>query len=201
MSELGKSLKKYRKKRNLSQKDIASKLGVTQVHVSRIESGSSKPSRALTTKISQLIENIEKYFQFSLDSVLSDACWNFAIFVLGGNRSSGDRVRLNKKIFKSKTVLFHCDSPGNDTYAKRMSDYLVIALESILNIIQDELACTPEFIYKGLDQTVKNTKEFFKRGPPSCNIMVFNRENEKIQVLNAGNAKCMGNSQRGKKGL
>ena len=186
MTGIGKKLKEFREIKNLSQKEVATRLGITQVHVSRIESGNSRPSSALTTRIFQLIEDIEKYFDFSLDSVFSDGHWNFAVFVLGGYNSSGDRIRLNKKIFKTKTILFHCDSPGNDAPAKHMSDKLVVALESVLSVIQDELQCTPEFIYKSLDQSVKNTKEFFKRGAPSCNIMVFNRENKNIQVLNAG---------------
>ena len=185
---LGIYLKKYREEHDLRQKDIAEKLGITQAHVSRIESdGDLLISKSLKEKILAItgFTYKNKYDFIQSLEVDSDGHWDFARFVFGG-KASGDRIRLNTKIFDSKTVLFHCDAQGHDRVAKHMSDGLVVALEATLEAIQNDLVCTPEFIYKNLNQVIKNIKDFLGQSGHSCNIMVLNRENSKLQVLNAG---------------
>ena len=193
MIELTEKLKNFRKAQGLTQRDMADRLGVSQVHISRIEQGSASLSKSLETKILSTIGWSGKNLDLELE-LATDKCWDIASFVLA-QRRAGDRVLVNKKTFKSKTVLFHCDSSGHGLNAKHMSNYLTVGLESVLSTIQNDLVCTPEFIYSSLNRMVKNTRNFWE-GEPSCNILVFNRENEKIQTLNAG----MPNMWRTKKG-
>ena len=193
MIELKEKLKNFRKAQGLTQRDMAARLGVSQVHISRIEKGSSSISKSLETTIRSIIGWLGENLDIELE-LEADKDWNIASFVLAKD-ISGDRVLVNQKTFKSKIVLFHCDSSGHGLSAKYMSNYLAIGLESVLSTIQNDLICTPELIYSNLNRMVKNTKNLWA-GEPSCNILVFNRESKKIQTLNAG----MPNIWRTKKG-
>ena len=48
-------LKKYRKKHNLSQKEMAEKLSTDQTYYSRIETGRVKPGHSMIFRISRAI--------------------------------------------------------------------------------------------------------------------------------------------------
>ena len=183
MIELKQRLKSFRQATGLTQKALAKQLGVTQVHVSRIEKGTTHISKNLEIKILSIIGGSDQYPDIKIE-LDTDDCWDIASFVLAQNRS-GDRILIDKKSFRSRMVLFHCDSPGHDSNSKYMSNYLAVGLGGILGSIFNDLVCTPEFIYSGLDKMVRSTKNFWL-GAPSCNIFVFNRENKKIQILNAG---------------
>ena len=183
MDKLGEKLKNFRKKKKMTQGQVAKILGLTQAHISRVESGKAKLPKRLEERAHLLVLGELRNTKFLLE-LTDDIIWNFAYFVLE-KASSGDRVHVNKNTFRGKTVLFHVDSSGNDQTARRMSDNLIIGLESILGTMQNDLLCTPEFIYKGLDCMVKNTRTFW-RGEPSSNILIFNRGSGKIQILNAG---------------
>ena len=52
---LGSSLKAHRLKNNLTQVDVAKKLGVTQAMVAEVETGVTPPSRDLQAAISSLL--------------------------------------------------------------------------------------------------------------------------------------------------
>lgn len=183
MAKLGERLKAYRQDKNLTQKDLADLLGVTQVHISRVEQGSANLSKNLEARILSIIGDIGQGFGFKL-SVLNDECWNYASFTYGDN-TSGDRVRLNAKGFADRTCLLHCDATGHDLVAKYMADNLVIGFEAVLGAIQNELFCSSEYIYKSMNQMAKNSKDFW-RGEPSGNFFVLNRESREVSLLNAG---------------
>lgn len=59
MNDIGKSITKIRKARNLSQQDLATALGITQTHLSQIESGKGNASQAL-------LERVEYHFGIPL---------------------------------------------------------------------------------------------------------------------------------------
>ena len=183
MDKLGEKLKNFRKKKKMTQGEMAKILGVTQAHISRVESGRANFPKKLEERVLSLTLGGPENVGFLLE-LTDDDIWNFAYFVLK-KASSGDRVHINKNTLSGKTVLFHVDASGNDRVAKHMSDNLIIGLESMLATLQNDLLCTPEFIYRGLDIMVKNTRTFW-RGEPSTNILVFNRESGRIQILNAG---------------
>lgn len=183
MIELKEQLKNFRKAEGLTQKKFADELGISQVHISRIENGSAGLSKSLETKILSIIGRTGQGINAGL-RLDTDKNWSIASFVLADDRS-GDRILVNKKNLESRTILLHCDSPGHGLNAKYMSDYLTVGFESVLSTILSDLICTPEFIYNNLDRMVKNTRHLWAGGP-SCNILVFNQESRKIQILNAG---------------
>lgn len=49
-------LKKYRISKNMTQKQFAEKIGITQTTYSFIESGSHKPSFAIINKLAEVLE-------------------------------------------------------------------------------------------------------------------------------------------------
>lgn len=54
--EISKMLLTYRAKNNLTQEELAKKLGITQVWLCNLESGRYKASKVLETKIKMLME-------------------------------------------------------------------------------------------------------------------------------------------------
>jgi transcriptional regulator with XRE-family HTH domain len=62
MELLAQNIKKLRKVRNLTQKELAEKLGVDQGHVSKIETGAAKPSKQLIKLICKEFKVREEWF-------------------------------------------------------------------------------------------------------------------------------------------
>lgn len=85
--KIGKFIKKLRKDNNLTQDELAKKLGVTYQAVSKWENGKSIPDIAILKTISEL-------FNVNIDELLEG--------------SVKDKKRLNKKIFIPITVLVIC---------------------------------------------------------------------------------------------
>lgn len=53
---IGKNIKIIRASRNISQKDLAKKLGITNAYLSMIENETKKPSLTLVEKLAQVLE-------------------------------------------------------------------------------------------------------------------------------------------------
>ena len=49
--EWAKQLRKYRSQEGIKQKELATRLGISQAFVSRLEAGQSEPGEALATQI------------------------------------------------------------------------------------------------------------------------------------------------------
>ena len=62
---LGEFLKKYREKNNLTQEEMAAKIGTSQAYYSQIESGILSPGFTLVKKLAKALE-IEESFIRSL---------------------------------------------------------------------------------------------------------------------------------------
>lgn len=58
---LGEYLKKYRKKHNLSQKEMAEKLSTDQTYYSRIETNRVKPGHSMIFRISNALNISSSY--------------------------------------------------------------------------------------------------------------------------------------------
>lgn len=85
--KIGKFIKKLRKDNNLTQDELAKKLGVTYQAVSKWENGKSIPDIAI-------IKNISNLFNINIDELLDGSAKN--------------KKRLNKKLFITITVLGIC---------------------------------------------------------------------------------------------
>ena len=85
--KIGKFIKKLRKDNNLTQDELAKKLGVTYQAVSKWENGKSIPDIAVLKTISEL-------FNVNIDELLEGSVKN--------------KKKLNKKIFIPITVLVIC---------------------------------------------------------------------------------------------
>ena len=83
--KIGKFIKKLRKDNNLTQDELAKKLGVTYQAVSKWENGKSIPDIAILKTVSEL-------FNVNIDELLEGSVKN--------------NKKLNKKIFIPITVLF-----------------------------------------------------------------------------------------------
>lgn len=63
--EIGQRIRKYRKAQNLSQEELAEKVGISVTHMSHIETGNTKLSLPVFVKLSEIL-------QVSTDSLLYD---------------------------------------------------------------------------------------------------------------------------------
>lgn len=65
-------LEELRKKRGLTQEALASKVGVTQGHISGLENGTYTPSFDLLIKLAQVLEcSLDELVDISADSAAS----------------------------------------------------------------------------------------------------------------------------------
>lgn len=64
--EIGQRIRKYRKAQNLSQEELAEKVGISVTHMSHIETGNTKLSLPVFVKMSE-------FLQVSTDALLFDA--------------------------------------------------------------------------------------------------------------------------------
>ena len=178
---LGQELKEYRKKKGLSQSDLAEKLDVSQVHVSRIENRGGPVSARLYSKIAKLanLAPLEPSFK---GSVFTDKTWRFCRFAYPD--LSGDYVSINSKSFQNKSVAVHSDSAGSDLTAAHDAELLQVAVESAL-AGNSELRVTPESVLVALNQTYRNTRNLW-RAEPSINLFFMNKKADSVLFLGAG---------------
>ena len=68
--ELGKQIYELRKKANLSQEQLAEKVGVSRQTISQIERGDYSPSVTLALKIAKVLNvSVEEIFSYEEDEV------------------------------------------------------------------------------------------------------------------------------------
>lgn len=87
LATISKTLMEYRKKLNLSQKELADKLEVNQSMISKLESGRYNATFKMILKISFLLQNNSNFFIEVLDKIKN-------IFMIKYNYNN---VRINKK--------------------------------------------------------------------------------------------------------
>jgi len=183
MNKIGEKLQEYRVKNNKTQLEIADSLGITQVHVSRVEQGKARPSASLVNRIASLIGepiNLSKLQNYKI----SDKNWNISYFVMG-DMLSGDRVIVNNKTYKDAIYIIHVDSEGHNTAAKRASDVFRIAAEAIICSSLNSELTTPSYLLRSLDGAAKNLKEDWTVSS-SCNIFNLKKEKNLLSFINAG---------------
>lgn len=67
MSSLGERLRNLREKRNLKQNEVANKLGISSVNLSRYEKDKRTPSRKIIYKLAKFYEVSPSYLLFGSD--------------------------------------------------------------------------------------------------------------------------------------
>lgn len=79
---LGTNVQKYRKNKNLTQTELAEKLGISQKHLSDIETGTKFPSAGLIEKLAKEL-NVSVAFLFGgSDPSVSDISNNVATLIM-----------------------------------------------------------------------------------------------------------------------
>ncbi len=63
--EIGQRIRKYRKQMNLSQEELAEKIGISTTHMSHIETGSTKLSLPVLVELSENLKVKTDYLLFS----------------------------------------------------------------------------------------------------------------------------------------
>ena len=63
--ELGQRIRKYRKQMNLSQEELAEKIGISTTHMSHIETGSTKLSLPVLVELAENLKVKTDYLLFS----------------------------------------------------------------------------------------------------------------------------------------
>lgn len=70
---IGQRIKRIRKERDLTQEKLAETLDISTEHLSRIETGSYRPSLTLIEKISEILETDEQTLMFGNSSETSSS--------------------------------------------------------------------------------------------------------------------------------
>lgn len=185
--EISETLKKFRKQKSLSQKDLAYALDISQEHVSRIERGATEPSEQLLQKIGRLLraeesKKLEKIQKGSFQKSKFEKL-KIASYVYPDRKASGDRVFIFDDK-KGKTVILHYDITGHGPSAKDDADKLYW-LATTLSVVLEGMYLTIESVYQSLDRIVKSTKSSWV-GYPGCSITLYNHHTEQLSFLNAG---------------
>ena len=68
-NEIGKRIRIYRKARNLSQEQLAEKIGISPTHMSHIETGSTKLSLPVLVDLARILEVQTDKLLFEDDSI------------------------------------------------------------------------------------------------------------------------------------
>jgi len=63
--EIGQRIRKYRKQMNLSQEELAEKIGISTTHMSHIETGSTKLSLPVLVELAENLKVKTDYLLFS----------------------------------------------------------------------------------------------------------------------------------------
>ena len=63
--EIGQRIRKYRKQMNLSQEELAEKIGISTTHMSHIETGSTKLSLPVLVELAENLKVKTHYLLFS----------------------------------------------------------------------------------------------------------------------------------------
>lgn len=67
--EIGQRIRKYRKQMNLSQEELAEKIGISTTHMSHIETGSTKLSLPVLVELAENLKVKTDYLLFSQPKV------------------------------------------------------------------------------------------------------------------------------------
>ncbi|AGH96627.1 SpoIIE family protein phosphatase [Pseudobdellovibrio exovorus] len=182
MSQIGKAIRKFRLESNMSQMDIAKRLGISQAHVSRLEKGNFEVPPHLFVKIQRLLRLPIESHKFSL-AIASESNWRISYFSYP-EKSSGDKVRVNTKASQDKVWLLHCDAVGSDNFAIKDANYLEVSFDTVINSIP-HIGLSPEAVYMAVNKTIRSSVELW-RGEPSGNIVSLTKGSDRLDFINAG---------------
>lgn len=127
MNILGKRIKYLREKKNLSQKEVAKAIGITNVQLSRYESGDRKPDP-------ETIALIADYFDVSTDYLLGREEAYKKVTINGSEiELSAEEYKVFQEL-KKYPVLFHDLASNPETKVKQL-----IKMWEVLKLQLDEI--------------------------------------------------------------
>ena len=98
--KIGSKIKKLRKKKNLSQEELAKSIGVNPNHLSKLETGKYLPSIAVLKKITEILEVSADYLLSDSDEEAEEIKFEDEAFV--------EKIRvLNTLEGKDKEAILH----------------------------------------------------------------------------------------------
>lgn len=184
--KIGKMLIKYRKENGLSQSDLAERLNLTQVTISRIENSLHRPSKKTKDKIYEQLSLFHKKLdKYNLHENLQFGNYSWCDYFSFNYRGmdSGDRVSIYKD--DEKCIILHCDATGHGETSKIMANYLEVCFRGVVNALPKGLLPTPRILYNALRTVIKETKSFW-RGNPSFRLIVLNKNHYLILSVASG---------------
>lgn len=191
----------YMRTNKLSQAQMASILGVSQAHVSRLLTGKQDPSEHILQNISSLVGDIFDQKRRNTKSVDSKSFQyenGFSISRIATNESgySGDLClidRLSKTLFS----FILADTVGHGKEAHPMSFAIKTSYYTALSIFNSSVL-TPALIENSISTAVARTKSEWL-GPPSVTTGIINFNLGTIECINSGNPPILFYRHRSKK--
>lgn len=89
---LGLNVQKYRKSKNLTQIELSEKLGISQKHLSDIETGSKFPSAGLIERLSKVLDVSVAFLFGGSDPSISDISNNVSTLVMNQLRPTLNNI-------------------------------------------------------------------------------------------------------------
>ncbi len=201
-NELLADLKKLRAILNLSQLELAQKLGVTQATVSRIESKKQSLTDEIAKKILQLVkkevsknkqfvsQNVEiniadfNRIEFEESSGDLEKRWNYYFATNKDFKENSDLIVIkNVNKFQKAPFLFG-DMTGHGRDSAYMSFGIRFAFESMMGMFSQSVITT-ELINAFLGLGILRTKQFWKESPSLITGLISIEKNQ-IELTNQG---------------
>lgn len=149
--EFGRIISNLRKKKGLSQKDAASKLGISQSLLSHYEKGIRECGLEFLVRLADFYEVSADYLlgrttAQSLENGLSDTEENSDVKILKSNTY----CLLNRKFINNSTSVIYSllSEINNKKFQKHISDYLCIAHYKVFRKIYSLKENNPDDIFK-----------------------------------------------------
>lgn len=191
-SPLSELLKEYRLKANLSQKQLADILNVSQVTVSRIESGVLIPSDEIFSRLKSLFETRFKSEPSTRSSYIRlnekketknyfNKRIQISYFKSTYGKRSGDALSMN--CVGENLFLCLADAVGHGDEASYMSSAIEFGFQQSLDLMSKY--ATVRAIMQSLNSAMEKTKAMWV-GTPSLLIGSLNVETHVLEILSKG---------------
>lgn len=195
-------IKKIRKYLQLTQKELASELKLTQATISRIESGKQLPSKETIIKLNQLISTQEKIHTeepitkrdlYTIPIPLLNLSGQYKEMGEGLNsyyatnkiiEENGDLIILKDNKNRDYIPFIIADTVGHGKNAAFMSFAVRFAYEACQSIF-NTASTNIDFFNTFLKEGLRSTKDYWPNSPSLINGVIYKSEH-KIEFINEG---------------